>query len=296
MGATVPHQIELNIAAAAVQLKGPLALAIGAVLAQLNDRQVGRQQAVAHRLHHGQAALEAKLGKVIKKNAAHAALLGTVFEHKILVAPGLEAGVFVRPKGLQSRFASGMKVAGVFVKAVVGGQVHATAKPAHAAPVAALCGQHAHIHVHCGHIGVAGVKHQRHAHGLEGRAGKLRAVLGGRWRQPGPAHMRETATGPLKHRAGFQNLRHARALQQFAGGLLPGVDDKAAAIHSRHGRSNAGLQAQQVIPHPLDLGSLKLCCRHGHPVGLSFVRGLRARWPISRRYCMPSSSIPRMMP
>ena len=42
--ASIPHQVELHIAAPAVELKGALALAIRCVLAPLHDGQVGRPE------------------------------------------------------------------------------------------------------------------------------------------------------------------------------------------------------------------------------------------------------------
>ena len=57
----VPHQIELDIAAPAVQLEVAFAIALRRGLAALNDGQVCAQKGIAHRLRHGQALPKAQL-------------------------------------------------------------------------------------------------------------------------------------------------------------------------------------------------------------------------------------------
>ena len=46
----------------------------------------------------GEAVVKTTLGKVVIKDAAHAALLLPVFKAKVVIAPGLEPGVLVRAK------------------------------------------------------------------------------------------------------------------------------------------------------------------------------------------------------
>ena len=137
----------------------------------------------------------------------------------------------------------------IFFKAINGRQIHAAAKPAHGLALGVFGGQHAHIHVHRGRIRVARMEHQRHAHGLKRRTGEFGPVLGGAGRQARPAHMRKAAARALKHRAVFQNLGNAIALQHFARRLFPGVYHQRAAVKRDHGAGNARLQVHQVLAH-----------------------------------------------
>src|SRR6185369_7836312 len=66
-GATVVEEVELDVAAAPVELEVALALAIRDVLPALDDRQVGAEQAVAHGALEGERALEPPLGEVVEE-------------------------------------------------------------------------------------------------------------------------------------------------------------------------------------------------------------------------------------
>ncbi len=145
-------------------------------------------------------------------------------------------------------------------------------------------GNHAHVHVHRGHVGVARVEHQRHTHGLKRRTCQLRPVLRGRWRQLRATHMAEATARALEHPATLHDFGDAIALQRLAGRLAPGIGQEAAtalAFHSLQRVGDAGLQAYQVAAHA------------GHGVcrvqNLCFSHQfLMARKPMSRRYCAPS--------
>ena len=65
--AAVPHQVELHVASAPVGLEIALALAVRHAAPALDDRRVGRQEGVADRAHHREAALEAASLKSSKK-------------------------------------------------------------------------------------------------------------------------------------------------------------------------------------------------------------------------------------
>ena len=96
------------------------------------------------------------------------------------------------------------------------------------------------------------MEHQRHAHGLEGRAGQLGPVLGGRGRQPGPAHVRKPDAGTLEHRAAFQDAGHPLALQGLVRHLVPAVLDEALPpVEGLDGGGDALLQRLQVLAHGL---------------------------------------------
>src|SRR5690606_21936851 len=64
--APVPDQVELDIAPAAIELELAFALPVLAVLAALDDRQVGIQEAVAHRAHVAEVGFEV-LAEVIEE-------------------------------------------------------------------------------------------------------------------------------------------------------------------------------------------------------------------------------------
>ena len=193
-----------------------------------------------------------QLGKVVEEDSAHTALLIAVLEVKIFVAPLLETRVLVLAKRRQGITATAVEVHGIFFKAVVRRQVHAAAKPAHGLLAGMPGRNHAHVHVHRGHIGIARVEHQRNTHGLERRAGQFGPVLRGRRRQLRAAHMREAAASALEHAAAFDDAGNAVALQQLTRRLAPGVGDGAGAARAlcRFERTdNARLQIDQVAAH-----------------------------------------------
>src|SRR5690606_41092247 len=66
--------LELDVAAAPVQLEFAFALAVGRVLAAFDDRQVGLEEAVADRAQVGEVLLEVVM-QVVEEQAADAARL-----------------------------------------------------------------------------------------------------------------------------------------------------------------------------------------------------------------------------
>ena len=160
MRATVPHQVEFHITPATVELKVALALAKLNACALLHDGQVGLQKSIAHGLGHGHAALRAQSGKIVKKDAAHTALLIAVLEVEVFVTPALEAQIQPFAIGLEGVVADAVEMHGVFLVTVVRRQIHPPAKPAHGGVVFGLGADHAHIHVHRWHVRIERVKHQ----------------------------------------------------------------------------------------------------------------------------------------
>ena len=144
--------------------------------------------------HQRECAVKVGLVQVIEKNAADAAWFIAMLEKEVLVAPLLVVLIArmaaFAPGG--QRIAAGLvEMLAVFVKAVVGREVHATAKPEHRRGIVG-CGMRdkaAHIHMHRRRIGIARMQHQRYAHGLERAPGQLRALRAGRRRQLGAAYM-----------------------------------------------------------------------------------------------------------
>src|SRR5206468_10096759 len=60
---SVPHQVELDVAAAPVELPLPLAISVGGVFAPLDDGQVRGQEAVAHGANERQTILHVERRK-----------------------------------------------------------------------------------------------------------------------------------------------------------------------------------------------------------------------------------------
>ena len=171
-----------------------------------------------------------------------------------------------------------MKVLRIFVKTIKRRQVHAAAKPAHGFLAGVTGSDHAHVHVHRGHIGVARVKHQRYAHGFKRGSRQFGPVRRSRGRQARAPHMRKATASALEYAAPFDDFGDAIALQQLPWGLVPGVDQSTRAtlaFHGFEGANDAGLQTDQVTAHAR-------CGISG--VEARFHPFLMARWPMSRRY------------
>jgi hypothetical protein len=133
--AAVPHEVELDVAAAPVGLEVALALAVGRGAAALHDGQVGGQEGVAHGAHQREAALEAAVGEVVEEDAADAArLVARCLRKKYSSHQGLKRGYSRCRSGASASAAGAVEVLRVFLEAVVGREVHAAAEPHHGAP------------------------------------------------------------------------------------------------------------------------------------------------------------------
>ncbi len=160
----------------------------------------------------------------------------------------LKRGYLSCAEGRQRVVVDAMEVRGVVFEAVVRRQVHAATEPRHRHAAGRRGGEHAHVHVHGGHIGVAWVEHQRHTHGLERRAGQLGPVLRGRRRQGRPAHMREADATAFEQGTLFEQARHPLALQLLSRRLAPGVAHEGPqAVGDFECVDDALLQAEQVV-------------------------------------------------
>src|SRR5690606_35683544 len=96
VGAAVVDQVEFDVAPAPVELEPALALAVRRVLAALDDRQVGVEEAVADRPQVGEILLQVGV-QVVEEQAADAAGLVAVPEVEVLVAPALVRQVTLLP-------------------------------------------------------------------------------------------------------------------------------------------------------------------------------------------------------
>ena len=142
-------------------------------------------------------------------------------------------------------------------------------------------GEHAHVHVHRRHVGVARMEHQRDAHRLERRAGELGPVLRRRGRQRAArarARSRSRRARAARRLRGCRS-RCRRPAARSPGSLLPGVATNGVAV-GRFERGDDALPAGRAGSRATASASMAIgrACR---------ARG-SARWPMSRRYCMPS--------
>src|SRR5205823_12479355 len=117
-GPAVPHQIELDVAPAAIELKVALALAIGYVLPPPQDRQVGRQEVVADAALEREAALESPLVEVVEEEASDPPGLAAMAEEEIFVAPPFVPRIDLRAEELAGRAGGAMEVDGILFEPI----------------------------------------------------------------------------------------------------------------------------------------------------------------------------------
>jgi hypothetical protein len=210
--------------------------------------------------HEGEAALEAPGVEVVEEEPADAAGLVAVLEVEVVVAPALEPGVqgvgvlAVVAEALAGGAGGAVPVDHVLIEAVVGREVEAAAEPPDRRLAGLLGDEEAHVHVRGGHIGVARVHDQRHAHGAEAAPGQLRPARAGRRRQLVAAHVGEVDAALLEHGAVLQDARAPAA----AAGALPGVLAEAgAAVLPGEGAADAVLQVEQVVAHGAAVGLVR---------------------------------------
>src|SRR5439155_13298920 len=127
--AAIINEIELDIAAAAIGLEIPLALAVRKTFPALDNRKIGWKKMVADAASKLEARIETALVQIIEENPADAARLAAVLEIEVLVAPAFETGIVVGAESLERPPARGMKVARVLLESVVRRHVHAAAEP-----------------------------------------------------------------------------------------------------------------------------------------------------------------------
>src|SRR5881396_2648059 len=109
--AAIINEIELDIAAAAIGLEIPLALAVRKTFPALDNGKIGLKKMVADAASKLEARIETALVQIIEENPADAARLAAVLEIEVLVTPALETGIAVGAESLERPPARGMKVA-----------------------------------------------------------------------------------------------------------------------------------------------------------------------------------------
>jgi|SRR5262252_3105779 len=86
---------EFDVSPAPVQLKCALASAVTEIASSVDNREIGRQESLAHVPHESEKLLHITL-QVIEEDAAHPARLVAMVDDEILVAPLFEARVITR--------------------------------------------------------------------------------------------------------------------------------------------------------------------------------------------------------
>src|SRR5882762_6452783 len=105
-GSPIVDQIEFHIAAAPVQLEPALSLAVGLILAALEDGHVGGQKVIAYAAREGERPFESALAEIVEEQAADPSSLIPVRQEEITVAPLLVSMVRAGAERL-ARVASG---------------------------------------------------------------------------------------------------------------------------------------------------------------------------------------------
>src|SRR5690606_11147556 len=131
---------------------------------------------------------------------------------EVFIAPALVTGVVIGAVRRERSLANLAKMAGIFFEGVARREIEAAAEPEYVRFIVARTRrrqEHADIHVRNGHVGVARMQYQRHAHGLPRPARKLGPVCARRRRQFAAVHMAEQYAGPLEQLAALDQARYA---------------------------------------------------------------------------------------
>ena len=222
MGATIPHQVELDVAPPTVQLEFPLTLGIRCVLSTGNNGQVGFQKRVSHRLHQSQVIVGTQLRKIIEKNAPDPTLLRAVLQIEVFIAPGLETWVFISTKGRQGVLATTVKVRcnpPQNRKWALNPFRHRTStRTSHLLPLLPTCAHSCERLEHKDCVDERPSDTPMASNDAPTNSGRCCVAEGGSF---ATTNMRKTTTRPLKHLAALKNLGYSPALQWLIGRLHP---------------------------------------------------------------------------
>ena len=200
--AAVVHQVELDVAAAAVGLEVALALAVGRVLAPLagsarRRRGNGRRRSASARSsgRNPRSLRSSKKMPPMPRGSLRC------LRKKVLVAPVLEARVHVGAERRERVAAGAVEVARVLLEAVVRREVHAAAEPPHRlARRPSRARRRAHVHVHRGHVrdcadAAPATRPSPRSRGRRARAAPRSPTAAG----SSPVHVREVDAAALEH-------------------------------------------------------------------------------------------------
>jgi len=166
----------------------------------------------------------------------------------------------LRPERLAGGAGGTVPVDAVFLEPIVRGEIETTTEPPHRFGIVPRGGEETDVGVGGGHVGIARMNHQRHAHGFETAPGQLRPLGGGRRRQAGTGDVGKVDAGLFEQRTVTQHAGATAAGQTAAaGGALPGIfPERRGAVGRFQGTSQPILQFAQITQYGVDIG------RFGH--------------------------------
>src|SRR5690606_11820542 len=129
--APIKNQVEFDITPATIALEILVGLGPGRVLATLDNGAVGVQITVSQGLHQGKAGVEVARVEVVEEQAAHAAGLLSMLEVEVLVTVLFHTRIDFITEGFAGVPGCLVPVSAIFLEAVIGRQVAATAEPPH---------------------------------------------------------------------------------------------------------------------------------------------------------------------
>ena len=141
------HEVEFDIATAAIELKCSLGLGVWQGFALRDDGLIGWQKVVADGLHECKCLVKVTLIIVVKEDAADATCFISVWQIEVVVTIVLERCIQVRAKWDARLLCSLVPVNCVFFVAIVRGQVKSATKPPDRVTIFGLCVEETHIHV-----------------------------------------------------------------------------------------------------------------------------------------------------
>src|SRR5437763_10600960 len=262
----IPHEIEFNVATAAICLEIALALAVRQVLAAKQNRLGGGEKMIADRSGQREAAIKAAGRNIVVKNPTDTTRLATMLQEKIIVAPALELGMEVVTKRFECLATSPMKMHGVLGVTVIRRQIHAAAEPPDGRPHArgfrrfaappggviralgrpgganGVSDETAHVQMHGRRMWIARMKDERYAHRLPCAARKTRPLSRRRRRRRGADDVREKHTAAFDDVAVFDRTRHAAATL----GPRPFVTAERQTVDRFDRRHDASLQREEI--------------------------------------------------
>jgi len=285
-GSPIPDQVELDVAPAPVTLELPLPFAVGVVAAPRDDRQVSGQEMVADR--KGEPLCSVKRGvavgaKIVEEEAANAPWFVAVFEEEVTVTPRFPFPVarIVSATGMDRVAARTVEMDDIFDERIVRGEIHPAAEP----PDVRLCviavrDEKANVEVHRRAVWVTRVEHERYAQRFERAASKFLTVRRGGRGKARPPDMGKVAAAPFEEAAIFDETGKPVALQTVTSGTRPRIGVKRLTVERFERRDDFALERKKTVTQ---FGDWQ---RHHDRPGLAM-----ARWPMSRRICLPGNRI-----
>ena len=188
--------------------------------------------------------------QIVKEQAANSALLVTMLQIEVVIAPFFIARINLCAEGLAQIVSRAMPVNRILLKAVEGRQVKPAAEPPHRLCAGLLSNEKTHVGMAGRHIGIPRMYHQRNPHRLKAATGQFRAMRRCRSRHGVAVNVGEVYARLLKHAAIAQNPA-ATAAAAFA---LPAVFDKFTAVNGAQFLANGLLELEEIAFYLLRVG------------------------------------------